>query len=90
MPLVALCNADAKAKTTPLPPKFVNLPMIDSYKPGDLAQTLLAFLRAWRNLPNGAIIINALSGTCFPWADCPPNQVTGRLKAGARLAIQCL
>lgn len=115
--LVALRNAEKNPKAGPLPPKFASLPMIDSYKPATLVETLVAALKAWRNrssaeiiksrglrrrdmpedgnfnvinLPSGAVIINALGGTYYPWADCPTGQVTNRLKSTARFGIQTI
>jgi hypothetical protein len=36
------------------------------------------------------VLINALACTYFPWADCPPNQIKGRLVAAAQRALQAL
>jgi hypothetical protein len=42
------------------------------------------------NLPSGAIIINALSSTYYPWADCSNSQLTSRLRSVARFGIQAI
>jgi hypothetical protein len=41
-------------------------------------------------LPKGAVIINALTCTYYPWAACPNNQVSGRLTSTAQKAVQLL
>jgi hypothetical protein len=41
-------------------------------------------------LPDGEVIINALTVTAFPWAACPIKQIPGRLTAAANNALQAV
>lgn len=116
--LVALQNADAKLKTSPQPPSFSSLPMLnDVDKPKAVYEIVLVAIKSWRSASSaeviatraprqrdladherdnllqffrGVVLINALASTYYPWASCPPNQVSGRLSSAAQKAVQCL